>query len=227
MSRSIEIELKFEILQPDEVNAFVKKLSLVGEKRIVDVYLDTQDGGLFKRGIFVRLRNHKTLDIKFNKEDIYKTTQEDLAHTHCDEVSKLLPLSAADLSSINETLQYLGLAAMSSPSIDEFKQHNHLVESVIIDKQRRTYKAADFHIDIDIVKDLGGYLEIEYMTNEKADRERIIKRMHDYLRGLHLHYVDTGYNELYWRKHNFAVYLQGKYLLPEDRQLRLTRPAGH
>jgi hypothetical protein len=38
------------------------------------------------------------------------------------------------------------------------------------------------------------------------------------LKGLKLKHVDVGYNELYWRKHDFDRYLQGKYLLIEDRK---------
>src|SRR5207247_1690125 len=99
MSRSIEVELRFRIQNPEEIKIFVKNLKVIEEKRIVDVYLDTEDGELFKRGIFIRLRNGKKIDIKFNKEEVYKSLDEHIEHTHCDEVSHPLPLTHDALAS--------------------------------------------------------------------------------------------------------------------------------
>ena len=82
MSRSIEIELKFEVLDRAEIARFVEPLEVIGKKRIVDVYLDTQEGDLFKRSIFVRIRNNATFDIKFNQEDFSKSLYDTIEHTH-------------------------------------------------------------------------------------------------------------------------------------------------
>lgn len=218
MSRSIEIELKFEVLDREGVLRFVKELKVIEQKRIVDLYLDTTEADLFKRGIFVRIRNGNKFDIKFNQEDIDKGLNDSIEHTHCDEVSNPLPFPPAAIPSINETLKLLGLAPMSTPSLEDFKQRNNLLESITIDKQRTSYEASDFHIDVDTVKDLGEYLEIEKMTDEHDNRHEILRQMKEHLRGLKLKHVDVGYNELYWRKHNFDLYLQGKYLLLEDRK---------
>jgi adenylate cyclase class IV len=218
MSRSIEIELKFEILDGAEVNRFVKDLAVIEEKRIVDVYLDTAGADLFKRGIFVRIRNGNKFDIKFNKEDIGKSLDENIEHTHCDEVSQRLPLAQDSMIAINETLVILGLHSMITPDVEDLMQRNNLVESITVDKHRVSYKDGEFHIDIDAVKGLGDYLEIEKMTDELEDRSKVLNAMRRRLDGLKLKHVDVGYNELYWRKHDFDLYLQGKYLLAEDRE---------
>ena len=218
MSRSIEVEMKFEILDYDSIRHFLDTLLCTGEQHVIDSYLDTPDGSLFKRGIFIRVRNGTKLDIKFNPEDIAKSRDESIDHLYCDEVTNALPLSRAMLPDLNKTLIFLGLNTLDRPSYADFTAANGFAESMTIDKRRRSYAGGDFHIDIDDVKNLGKFLEIEKMTDEHADPERIRAEMNRFLDGLQLRYIDTGYNELYWRKHDFELYLQGKYLLPEDRK---------
>ncbi len=218
MARSIEIELKYEVLDRTEVMRFVDKLKLVERKRILDVYLDTNIADLFKRGIFMRMRNGKKFDIKFNLEDIAKGLNDRIEHTHCDEVSIALPFTPDSMAAANQTLHALDLAPMTEPSLENLKQRNRLIESMTVDKLRTTYADGDFHIDLDKVKDLGEYLEIEQMVDERADRDAVVGRMRQYLTGLSLKHIDVGYNELYWREHNFERYLEGKYLLIEDRR---------
>jgi len=182
---------------------------------------------LFKRGIFIRIRNRQTVDIKFNPEDIAQETTAYVEHTHCDEVSSPLPLREASMTAINAVLSALGLRRMSSPSLEAFMQNNNLGESLTIDKQRTTYQDGRIHLDLDKVKDLGTYLEIEQMTDESGNRDLILQEMHRHLKGLSLRHVNVGYNELYWRKHDFNIYLQGKYLLAEDyEQYRAPRLAA-
>jgi adenylate cyclase class IV len=218
MSRAIEVELKFEIVNTKQIDGFLKEYTYVDEKHIIDVYLDTNDGDFFQRGIFIRIRNGSKLDIKFNKEDIGKTHDQKIEHNHCDEVSLLLPLTSDVLDSINDTLRELHMTEITSANIDEFKTKNNLIESITFDKKRRTFEGKGYEIDIDTVKDLGEYLEIEKLTDEKDDPKRIINNMKKLLKGLELHPIDTGYNELYWRKNNFDLYLKGKYFLAEDRE---------
>jgi adenylate cyclase class IV len=217
MSRSIEVEIKFEILDMAAVSHFVKPLEKIANKKITDTYLDTPDGDLFKKGIFIRVRDDTKFDIKFNLEDLDKQSGDQIDHTHCDEVSSVLPLSPAAVTSINETLVILGLSPMSTPSVDDFMKANNLIRSLTIQKQRASYQMGDFHIDIDDVLGLGHFLEIEKMTDEHEDRTAILTQMRSLTRQLELAPVDVGYNELYWRKHDPALYRAGKYLLAEDR----------
>jgi len=218
MSRAIEVELKFEISDPVEVANYVQKLEVLGKKRIVDEYLDTRDAALFVQGVFIRIRNGQKFDIKFNADDILKTREQKIEHTHCDEVSNELPLTDLAMDQINSAAKILQMAPMVHPDLTDFVNRNDLVPSLVIDKRRTSYQAGEFHIDIDTVEGLGSFLEIEKMTDELGDREALLSRMHEQLRGLEIKHVDVGYNELYWRKHNFDLYLKGKYLLAEDRK---------
>jgi len=170
MKNIIEIEFKFQVLDKKQIEAFLNNLKFISRKRIVDVYLDTTSGDLYKKGIFIRIRDNKTLDFKFNPEDL-KNLEAISNHEHCDEHSVSLPLTNGSLKALNQNCNILGLSVIKTPNLEEFKNLNNFVESVLIDK----------------------------------------------VRGLKLKLITTGYNELYWRKHNFDLYRQGRYLLEEDR----------
>lgn len=217
MSKSLEVELKFEILDNDSLQLFLNNLNLHGQKRVKDIYLDTADGDLFKKGVFIRIRNGKTLDFKFNPDQIdigFSSKKAD--HTHCDEYNFNLPLSRDSLNELNEVSKRLKLKSIKKADLEEFKKANKLTESVVVDRQRSSYHADDFEILFDEVENLGNYLEIEYIGSDLNDIENIKKEMREILKSLRLRFINTGYNELYWRKHNFDLYLQGKYLLDED-----------
>lgn len=203
----IEIELKFQVLDENQVFDFLKNLEFVSEKRMVDVYLDTAEGDLFKRGIFVRVRDGRKLDFKYNLE-------EDDRHEHCNEHSFILPLK--DVPGVNKNCKILGLCEIEG-SLEEFKLKNKLVESVIVDKVRKKFKDDEFEYCLDLVRGMGLFLEIEAEGREGDDLEAVKTRMREKLKGLALKKITTGYNEIYWRKHNFDLYKQGRYLLEEDK----------
>ena len=71
---SIEIELRYEVLDGVKLQPFIQKLTLLHTKRVFDVYLDTPGGDLRRRGIFVRIRDNKKLDIKFNRACLHDAT---------------------------------------------------------------------------------------------------------------------------------------------------------
>jgi len=202
MEKSLEVELKFQVLDEMQVKNFLKNLKFLGEKRNVDVYLDTKDGDLYKRGIFIRIRDNKKLEFKFNLADI--RSKEFSKHEHCDEFSFPLPLTQDSIRKINEVCRILSLKEVSS--LEELKSTNNLIDSIIIDKVRQKFT----------VKNLGKFLEIEYKASSDEDVEKIKEEMREKLKGLNLKLITTGYNELYWRKNNFELYLQGRYLLEED-----------
>ncbi len=203
----IEVELKFQVLNENEVLDFLKNLEFVSEKRIVDVYLDTAEGDLFKRGIFVRIRDDKSLDFKYNLDD-------DDWHEHCDEHSFVLPLG--NVPDVNANCRLLGLKEIEK-GLEEFKAKNNLIDSMAVDKVRKKFKDGEFEYCLDLVKDMGLFLEIEAEGKEGEDLEAVKMRMREKLKGLNLKKITTGYNEIYWREHNFELYMQGKYLLEEDK----------
>ncbi|HUW21444.1 MAG TPA: CYTH domain-containing protein [Candidatus Bathyarchaeia archaeon] len=217
MKKSIEIELKFEILDPSQIEHFLESLKFVLKKRIVDVYLDTPDANLFKQGIFIRIRNNKKLDFKFNPKHFGGHGSYCL-HDHCQELSFALPLKTDAVAAANRICSVLGLKKIIDPNLAGLKQANHLIESVVIDKLRRSYQDSKFSYDLDDVKNLGLFLEIESLVSTDENIEKIKKEMITRLKNLKIKHLNVGYNEIYWRKHNFNLYLQGLYLLEEDYQ---------
>lgn len=218
MKRIIEIELKYQVLDEYQIQEFLKKLAFIKKERIVDIYLDTKDGNLYKKGVFIRTRNNKTLDFKYNLED-FRDLRKMSIHEQCDEYSFPLPLTNDFLKVINQNCGILGLVEISRPDLEELKLKNNLTESVIIDKIRQKFKDREFEYSFDDVKELGKFLEIEVKSQEGENFEKIKRKIREKVSNLKLKLITTGYNELYWRKHNYDLYLQGRYLLEEDRNV--------
>jgi adenylate cyclase class IV len=216
MEKTTEVELKFEILDPQSLHNFLSKLQSQHSKRVKDVYLDTKDGQLYQRGIFLRIRNNKTLDFKFNLKEISRQAGEKLDHFHVDEYNFELPIHENALPKLNEVSTLLGLKTVKRADLEEFKKVNHLVNSIIIDRERTTYKGEKFTVMTDDVENLGKYLEVEYVAQAHEKPEAIRLEMQDFLKYLQAKEINVGYCELYWRKHNFELYLKGKFLLDED-----------
>ncbi len=208
---SIEIELKFQILDETQIKEFLKNLDFISRKRIVDIYLDTKDADLYKKGFFIRIRDNKTLDFKFNLEDLEKK------HEHCEEHSFSLPLTSNSLEKINKVCKVLDLIGIMNPSLEELKTKNNFIDSMVIDKIRQRYKDENFGFCFDDVKNMGKFLEIEAHVSNEKNIEKIKNRMREKIKNLKLKLITTGYNELYWKKHNPEIYKQGKYHLEEDK----------
>lgn len=215
MKKNIEIELKYQVLDKGQIREFLKELTFVNTKRIVDIYLDTKDGDLYKKGIFIRVRNNETLDFKYNLED-FQNSKKVSMHDQCDEYSLPLPLTNKSLEAINQNCKILGLIEISNPDLEELKSRNNLIDSMIIDKIRQKFKDKEFEYSSDNVKGLGKFLEIEAEGQEGQDFEEVKKRIRKKVENLKLKLITTGYNEVYWRKYNFDLYLQGRYLFEED-----------
>lgn len=212
MKKDIEVELKFQILDETQVNDFLKNLSFISRKRVVDVYLDTKDAELYKKGLFIRIRDDKILDFKYNLEDT------ECKHEHCEEHSFSLPLTIDSLDSINRICRILNLNNIMNPSIKDFMTRNKLMVSITNDKTREVYRDEKFEFCLDDVKGLGKFIEIEMRATKEDDLEKIKHLMRERIRGLKLKLITTGYNELYWKKHNLGIYKQGKYHLEEDKK---------
>jgi len=215
MEKNIEVELKFQVLDEPQIKEFLKNLRFINERRVVDIYLDTKDGDLYKKGIFIRVRDNKGLDFKFNLADFQNQDKVSM-HEHCDEFSFSLPLSNDSIESINKISRILSLKEITNRSLEELKAENNLIDSIVIDKIRQKFTDGKFEFSFDDVKGLGKFIEIEFLASEKDDLEKIKKEMRKRLNGLKLKLTTTGYNEVYWRKYNFNLYLQGRYLFEED-----------
>ena len=222
--KNIEVELKFQVLDSNQIGKFLSGFQFVDKKRIVDTYLDTREGDLYKKGIFVRIRDNKKLDFKVNLAD-FRAQDRLSKHEHCNEFSFPLPLLEVSIAPINKISRILTLKEILNPDLEDFKNKNNLIDSMIIDKFRQSYSDGRFEYSFDDVKGLGKFIEIEQMASPKDNLEKIKDEMRKKLHNLKLKLITTGYNEVYWRKHDFNLYLQGRYLFKEDYEKYRPRPS--
>lgn len=214
---NIEIELRYELIDSIGLTDFIQTLTLLHTKRVVDVYLDTVHADLIAQGIYIRLRNDKKIDIKFNRACLADKNLE--LQPYCEEYSFALPLTQEQLPKFNDVVTDLALRPLAIPDFNLFKTMNSLVEHRTVDKIRTTYSSNELTIMIDQVKDLGTFLEIEVMAADTNALDAVTGRMRALLAPLHLKALKTGYDSLILRKQNFQQYLRGRFVLPEDKQL--------
>ncbi len=214
----IEIELKYEVLNPTELDTFTSTLTKRSTKRVIDHYLDTPRFDLIKKGVYVRVRNQKQFDIKFNRECLNDPTLD--LQPYCEEYSFELPLQVEDLNALKSTALTVGLKPLETADFSQFLLVNNLSTSRIVDKVRTSYTLGDFTLVIDTVAKLGIFLEIELMADSKKNIDTITTKMKELLLPLSLKPLSTGYDSLILRKNNFEEYLQSRFILEEDKPLR-------
>ena len=131
---SIEIELRYEVLKPEELVSFVAPFALLDNKHDRDIYFDNKESALYQRGIFIRSRNDKKLEFKFNRACL---SNPHLAiQDYCEEHSFSLPLLDADLQKINELLLSLGLHQICVADLSELQRVNNFTVHYVVDKRR-------------------------------------------------------------------------------------------
>lgn len=208
--KNIELEIKYQVLDEKQLKDFLKNLEFLGKKQEIDVYFDTLSGDLYKKRCFIRVRNNKSIDFKYKLPDI--------KHNECfKDYSFTLPLTKNSLSKINQICKVLELKEMKTSNLEKFKTDNHFVSSMIIDKIREKYKDKKFEYCLDNIKGLGVFLEIEYLVANEKEVEKLKEEMKDRVKELKLKRITIGNCGLYWRKYNFNLYRQGRYILEEDR----------
>ena len=220
---NIEIELRYQVVDESQVSRFVQSLKFLHKKRVIDIYLDTSTADLIKRGIYIRIRDNAKVDIKFDKECLTNKTLG--LQAYCEEHSFVLPLVPDDLTKLNVISKELGLYQAQSLDFEEYKTRNNLLEHRTVDKVRSSYRADEFVIVVDEVTDLGTFIEIEMMAEDTSRLESVRARMQEVLKDLNLNPLRTGYDSLVLRKHNFAQYLQGRFILEEDERFLMERNA--
>ncbi len=212
--KKIEIELRYEVLEPKKLVPFTQELAKLKTRRIVDHYLDTSGFDLIKNGIFVRIRDNKKLDIKFNRECLQNPDLE--GQPYCEEYSFTLPLEPKDLALLNETAKTIGIKTIDRADLRHFKTINNIGPALTIDKKRSSYTKDDYTIDVDTVAHLGTFLEIEMMADDTSSIDEVTRQMKKIIAPLSLKPLSAGYVSLMLRKNNFDIYLQSRYLLKED-----------
>lgn len=211
----IEIELRYEVLKSEQLTSFLAPFEKLHQKHDVDIYLDNAQAILYQKGIFIRIRNEKKLDIKFNRATL---DNPDLAiQDYCEEHSFALPLQEKDLVKLNQLLVSLDLKPTAIADLEQFEAINNFIEHYRVDKIRTSYKHDSFTICMDEVKDLGTFLEIELMANTIEDLAAVKQQMQHLIKELDVAPLKTGYGTLLLRKKDFEHYLMGRFVLEEDK----------
>lgn len=215
----IEIELRYELHAPEQLAAFLLPFEKLHQKHDVDIYLDNAQVTLYQKGIFIRIRNNKKLDIKFNRATLENP---DLAiQDYCEEHSFALPLQELDLERLNLLLVSLDLKPIVVADLEHLLHVNNFAEHYRVDKLRTSYKHEAFTLCLDEVANLGTFLEIELMANSIEDLSQVKQAMQQLITELDLTPLKNGYCTLLLRKQNFEQYLLGRFILEEDKVHRI------
>jgi len=212
---TIEIELRYEVLDVKALQAFVEPLELLHKKHVVDVYLDTPDASFYQKGLYLRVRNDKKFEIKFNRACLEDPTLP--RQDFCEEHGFVLPLQVSDLQRLNDLLVSLSLIPIQTADLETLKTVNNLVGLYTVDKERASYQCGNFTLSVDEVAGLGSFLEIELMANSTEGIESIKQEMHCALAGLKVKPSTVGYDSLQMKKNNFQQYLRGRFVLEADK----------
>lgn len=218
---TIEIELRYEVLDKNQLPQFLAGFTKLQSNRDIDTYFDTADARLYQRGIFIRNRNDKKLDFKFNRACLADPNLP--IQDYCEEHSFELPLKSKDLPNINELLMSLCLTPMQEACLENLKQCNRFGIHYVVDKIRTSFAYNFFTIGIDEVADLGIFLEIELMASSIDRLAQVKQEMQSVLKNISLKPLHTGYGTLLLRKKDFNHYLLGRFVLEEDKMYRTAR----
>ncbi|NWJ53058.1 MAG: CYTH domain-containing protein [Bacteroidetes bacterium] len=179
------------------------------EKFQEDVYFDTEQKDLFKHGVFIRIRNGKLAEIKYNPN------KSDSSHLDCEETRFELPFTLSGISALRVFLEQLGISDKGiinqDDSLSVLKSFG-LYTFVTISKKRTVYTKPGVEFCIDFVEDLGRFIEIESVNQELSNSYQ------KWANNEGIKPIPVGYVELYLRQHDFPTYLTGRYILDEDRK---------
>lgn len=199
----IEIELKYKLKSFPNV-----EFPLVSEIKEEDIYYDTSDYALLRKGNFFRIRNNEKIDFKLSTND--------LTHLYCKETR--FSLNPFPFLKVQNVFDELGIK-ISCQTKEELMDNLIILAPIL--KKRRTYKINDsITMVLDEIENLGNFLEIEYDVEEDSLTEEEAKKYEDILNNIlienHLiaeddERVRIGYVELYLKKYNPKAFSLGLY----------------
>jgi adenylate cyclase class 2 len=204
----IEIELKCALTPQilEKVQAKTQTMEFKGTVRNQDMYYDTPTWDLLKRAVFVRVRNRRMVEFKFN-ENI------DLTHRQSTERSFPLLSSSESIEKMNALFSYFLPTWVATASFDDAVKQNGLIELASVDNTREEYTGEGIVLSIDHVKGLGNFLEVETHAEEGTNTDRAQKRLQAFVSDLDVQYIKVGYVELWLLEHNPEAYAAGRYHL--------------
>ncbi|GAC1360648.1 MAG: hypothetical protein PVS3B1_22100 [Ktedonobacteraceae bacterium] len=208
----IEVELKFALPGQSRLLLQQKLAALPALQRIapvenVDTYYDTTDFVCFQQAVFLRIRDHARLEIKYHE-------QADPAHLHTTE--RVFPLTAdsSAMHDLNALCSRFIPGWMQANNVEDALAGNQLTAFVRVEKLRTRYVGEELTLYLDQVSDLGDFFEVEVLCMEETEVVQAQARLQDFVASLGLPVlwpVKIGYVELWLRAHLPHIYLLGKY----------------
>lgn len=208
---NIEYELKAWAPPKAKLEELLSEFKREGaEKFQEDVYFDTVDKTLYKFGAFIRIRNGKIVEIKFNPNN------NDFSHLESDETRFDLPLTSSSIFALKDFLgKFVDFEydAINQGDTESILQSLGLHKFVTISKRREIYSKPGVEFCIDSVENLGEFIEIESINQDLS------KKYQEWISREGIKVIPVGYVELYLRKYDFSTYMTGRYLLDEDKRV--------
>ena len=185
-----EIEILVEVYDDvDKVKCILKNFNYVGLKETLDEYyydpkrseLKPDENGELSHCLRLRTKNND-YSITY-KDDIFENGKWLYSNEYETNIS--------DISMIREIFNRLGL-----------------VKFIEIDNKKETYTYEEYEIVLEIVKDLGIFMEVEYCTNEDVDVKKEKTKIWNFIKSLNINVseeLNMGKPEMYLRKHNIVI----------------------
>lgn len=181
-------------------------MEFLGVIQNTDIYYDTPELDLLRQAVFVRIRNKRELQFKFNRE-------RDKAHVESTEYVFPLDMDHRLMQKMSDLFSSLLPHWNAELSIETAIVRNHLIELARIENTREVYSDGEMYLNLDHVKDLGVFLEIEACCEEGTDTTKTLAVLQGFAQELTLYPLSIGYVEMWLRIYNLQAYLLGSYLL--------------
>lgn len=204
----VEVELKFRILPTDwpKIREKLGSMQFLGRSENDDTYYDTQGFDFLQQAVFVRVRNQRLLECKFNE-------RADLAHVQCTE--RVFPLEPElhQAEHMNALFRHFYPLWQDAMTVEEAIRKNNLCELACIKNTRKQYGSENLVACVDHVEGLGDYFELETQIDMGKDTSCAVAKLQGFVADLALERVPVGYVELWLRLHHSEAYQRGRYKL--------------
>jgi adenylate cyclase, class 2 len=204
----VEVELKFRILPTDwpKIREKLGSMQFLGRSENDDRYYDTQGFDFLQQAVFVRVRNQRLLECKFNE-------RADLAHVQCTE--RVFPLEPElhQAEHMNALFRHFYPSWQHAMTVKEAIQKNNLRELACIKNTRKQYGSENLVACVDHVEGLGDYFELETQIEKGRDTSCAVAKLQGFVADLALERIPVGYVELWLRLHHAEAYQRGRYKL--------------
>ena len=156
------LEKRYRVSDESKLQSWLEQLNLTGFRstRVCNEYFDTTDTEYYKRGVLIRLRNSRELEVK-NKLK--------LLHNHSTVHRLQVPFDQNRKDAFTVLTEQFGLKCPLPFSFSHFLGTNKLRPLVTLDNTRKTYTTTTLIIVENTIADLGTFLEIKATTPCSAD----------------------------------------------------------